>query len=78
MLSEVPSSAKPSTTLSRTSSTGRGRFAAFAPPSISDTLLAPLLGTFQHRTERPVQVLVTDRFVDLIAEGIDLVFRLAH
>lgn len=47
-----------------------------APPSISDTLLAPLLGAFQasHPNVR-VQVLVTDRFVDLIAEGIDLVFR---
>jgi DNA-binding transcriptional LysR family regulator len=47
-----------------------------APPSISDTLLAPLLGAFQvsHPNVR-VQVVVTDRFVDLIAEGIDLVFR---
>jgi DNA-binding transcriptional LysR family regulator len=46
------------------------------PPSISDTLLAPLLGAFQasHPNVR-VQVLVTDRYVDLIAEGIDLVFR---
>jgi DNA-binding transcriptional LysR family regulator len=46
------------------------------PPSILDTLLAPLLGAFQ--TSYPnvrVQVLVTDRYVDLIAEGIDLVFR---
>jgi DNA-binding transcriptional LysR family regulator len=47
-----------------------------APPSISDTLLAPLLGAFQasHPNVR-IQVLVTDRFVDLIAEGIDLAFR---
>jgi DNA-binding transcriptional LysR family regulator len=46
------------------------------PPSISDTVLAPLLGAFQasHPNVR-VQVLVTDRYVDLIAEGIDLVFR---
>jgi DNA-binding transcriptional LysR family regulator len=46
------------------------------PPSILDTLLAPLLGAFQasHPNVR-VQVLVTDRYVDLIAEGIDLVFR---
>ena len=48
-----------------------------APPSISDTLLAPLLNAFQASYPNVrVQVLVTDRFVDLIAEGIDLVFRL--
>jgi|SRR5271155_642822 len=47
-----------------------------APPSILDTLLAPLLGAFQASYPNVrVQVLVTDRFVDLIAEGIDLVFR---
>lgn len=48
-----------------------------APPSISETLLWPLVGAFQaaHPNVR-VQVLVTDRFVDHIAEGVDLVFRL--
>ena len=48
-----------------------------APPSISDTLLTPLVTAFQ--TSYPnvrVQILVTDRFVDHIAEGVDLVFRL--
>jgi DNA-binding transcriptional LysR family regulator len=48
-----------------------------APPSISDTLLTPLVNEFQ--TEYPnvrVQILVTDRFVDHIAEGVDVVFRL--
>jgi len=48
-----------------------------APPSISDTLLVPLVTAFQ--TSYPdvrVQILVTDRFVDHIAEGVDLVFRL--
>jgi DNA-binding transcriptional LysR family regulator len=47
-----------------------------APPNISETLLAPLLSAFQasHPNVR-VQVLVTDRYVDLIAEGVDLVFR---
>jgi len=47
-----------------------------APPSILDTVLAPLLGRF--RASYPnvrVRVLVTDRYVDLIAEGIDLAFR---
>jgi DNA-binding transcriptional LysR family regulator len=48
-----------------------------APPSISDTLLVPLLGAFQALYPNVrVQFLVTDRFVDLIAEGIDLVLRL--
>lgn len=48
-----------------------------SPPSISDSLLAPLVGAFQ--TSYPnarVQILVTDRMVDHIAEGVDLVFRL--
>jgi DNA-binding transcriptional LysR family regulator len=47
-----------------------------APPSISDTLLLPLIGGFQaaHPNVR-VQILVTDRFVDHIADGVDLVFR---
>ena len=48
-----------------------------APPSISDTLLAPLVGAFQGSyPDVRVQILVTDRFVDHIAEGVDLVFRL--
>ncbi len=47
-----------------------------APPSISDSLLAPLVGGFQmsHPDVR-VQILVTERMVDHIAEGVDLVFR---
>jgi DNA-binding transcriptional LysR family regulator len=48
-----------------------------APPSISDTLLAPLVGAFQGSYPNVrVQILVTDRFIDHIAEGVDLVFRL--
>ncbi|MBO9695275.1 MAG: LysR family transcriptional regulator [Sphingopyxis sp.] len=48
-----------------------------APPNISDNLLAPLLGAFQ--ADYPaveLRVLVTDRRVDHIAEGIDLALRL--
>jgi len=47
-----------------------------APPSISDSLLAPLVGAFQasHPAVR-VQVLVTERMVDLIDQGVDLVLR---
>ena len=48
-----------------------------APPSISDTLLAPLVGAFQAAyPDVRIQILVTDRWVDHIAEGVDLVFRL--
>ncbi len=48
-----------------------------APPSVSETLLSPLIGAFQaaHPDVR-VQVLVTDRHVDHIAEGVDLAVRL--
>ena len=47
-----------------------------APPSISDSLLTPLVGAFQTSCPKVrVQILVTERFVDHIAEGIDLSFR---
>jgi DNA-binding transcriptional LysR family regulator len=47
-----------------------------APPSISDSLLAPLVGAFQASyPDVRVQVLITDRIVDQIAEGVDLAFR---
>jgi DNA-binding transcriptional LysR family regulator len=47
-----------------------------SPPSISDSLLAPLVGAFQKSYPNVrVQILVTERPVDLIAEGINLAFR---
>jgi DNA-binding transcriptional LysR family regulator len=47
-----------------------------SPPSISDSLLAPLVGAFHAAYPNVrVQILVTERMVDLIAEGIDLAFR---
>ena len=47
-----------------------------APPSISDSLLAPLIGAFQASYPNVrVQVLITERIVDQIAEGVDLSFR---
>ena len=46
-------------------------------PSISDSLLAPMVGAFQQAyPDVRVQILVTERTVDPIAEGVDLVFRL--
>jgi len=48
-----------------------------APPSISDTLLTPLVTAFQASyPDVRVQVLVTDRFVDHISDGVDIAFRL--
>jgi DNA-binding transcriptional LysR family regulator len=46
------------------------------PLSVSDTLLMPLLGAFHASYPNVrVQVLVTNRYVDLIADGIDVAFR---
>jgi DNA-binding transcriptional LysR family regulator len=48
-----------------------------AAPSVSDTLLTPLVTAFQASYPNVcVQILVTERLVDLIAEGVDLAFRL--
>ena len=47
-----------------------------APPSISDSLLAPLVGAFQASyPDVRVQIFITERIVDQIAEGVDLAFR---
>ena len=63
--------------VSNQSSTVSGVLRLSAPPSISDTLLVPLVTAFQASySDVRVQILVTDRFVDHIAEGVDLVFRL--
>lgn len=46
-----------------------------SPPSVSDSLLAPIIGAFQEMHPRVrVQVFITDRFVDLMTEGIDVGF----
>src|ERR1700719_2914041 len=47
-----------------------------APPSISDSLLTPLVGAFQASYPNVrVQIFITERIVDQIAEGVDLAFR---
>src|SRR5580692_6058493 len=48
-----------------------------APPNISDTLLSPLVAGFQasHPNVR-VQILIAERYVDHIGDGVDIVFRL--
>jgi DNA-binding transcriptional LysR family regulator len=46
-------------------------------PSVSDTLTTPLVTAFQASYPNVhVQILLTERMVDLIADGIDLAFRL--
>src|ERR1700687_754385 len=48
-----------------------------APPSISDTLLTPLVTAFQASYPNVrVQILIAERFVDHIADGVDIAFRL--
>jgi DNA-binding transcriptional LysR family regulator len=57
-------------------STVEGVLRLSAPLSTSDTLVAPLLGAFQSSYPNiRVQVLITNRFVDHIADGIDLALR---
>jgi DNA-binding transcriptional LysR family regulator len=57
-----------------TSVTGTLRLAA--PPSISDSLLAPLVGAFQASYPNVrIDVFITDRIVDEFVEGVDLAFR---
>jgi DNA-binding transcriptional LysR family regulator len=47
-----------------------------APPSLSDTLLTPLAIAFQRQYPNlRIQILVTERFVEHIADGVDLVIR---
>ena len=48
-----------------------------APPNISETLLTPLVTAFQASyPDVRVQILITDRLVDHISDGVDIVFRL--
>jgi DNA-binding transcriptional LysR family regulator len=57
-------------------STVTGTVRLSAPPSISDSLMAPLIGAFQEAyPDVRVQVFITDRIVDQIAEGVDVAFR---
>jgi DNA-binding transcriptional LysR family regulator len=47
-----------------------------APPSISDSLIVPVVGAFQASYPKVrVQVFVTDRIVDQITEDVDLAFK---
>ncbi|RRA47613.1 LysR family transcriptional regulator [Acidipila sp. EB88] len=60
-------------------STVSGTLRLSAPPSISDSFLAPLIIGFQARyTDVRVQVLIAERAVDHIADGVDLVVRIGQ
>jgi DNA-binding transcriptional LysR family regulator len=49
------------------------------PPSISNSLLAPLVGAFQSSyPDVRIQIFITERIVDQIAEGVDLAFRVGE
>jgi DNA-binding transcriptional LysR family regulator len=48
-----------------------------APPNISDTLLSPIVTAFQASYPNVrVQILIAERFVDHINDGVDIAFRL--
>lgn len=54
----------------------KGSLSLSAPPSIADSLLAPLLSRFQATyPDVAARVMVTDRFADHILEGIDVALR---
>ena len=56
-----------------------GRLRLSAPPSISDSILAPLINGFQRRfPDVRVQVLIAERAVEHIADGVDLIFRIGR
>src|ERR1700739_375852 len=53
-----------------------GNLRISAPPGISDSILAPAVVAFQASyPDVRIQVFITERIVDQIAEGIDLAFR---
>jgi DNA-binding transcriptional LysR family regulator len=53
-----------------------GNLRLAAPPSISDSLLAPIVVAFQRDyPDVRIQVFITERIVDQIAEGVDIAFR---
>jgi len=50
-----------------------------APPNISDTLLSPLVGAFQASYPNVrIQILIAERFIDHIGDGVDIAFRLGE
>lgn len=57
----------------------RGTVRLSAPPSLSDSLLMPIISAFQAAyPDVKVQVMITNRNVDLITEGIDIALRVGR
>lgn len=56
-----------------------GNLRLAAPPSISDSLLAPIVVAFlEEYPDVRIQIFITERIVDQIAEGVDLAFRVGE
>jgi DNA-binding transcriptional LysR family regulator len=56
-----------------------GRLRISIPPSMADLAIVPLVGAFQQRYPKvTVHCLVTDRYIDYIADGIDISIRIEH
>ncbi len=56
-----------------------GRLRISIPPSMSDLAIVPLVAAFQERYPKvTVHCLVTERYIDYIADGIDLSFRVGQ
>jgi DNA-binding transcriptional LysR family regulator len=56
-----------------------GRLRISVPPSMSDVAIVPLVSAFQERYPKvTVHCLVTERYIDYIADGIDLSLRVGH
>src|SRR6266571_2279490 len=56
-----------------------GRLRISVPPSMADLAIVPLVSAFQERYPKvTVHCLVTERYVDYIADGIDLSIRVGH
>ncbi len=56
-----------------------GKLRLSAPPSISDSLLSPLIHAFQQKyPDVQVRVLIAERAVDPIEDDVDLIFRIGQ
>jgi LysR family transcriptional regulator for bpeEF and oprC len=56
-----------------------GRLRICIPPSMCDLAIVPLVSAFQERYPKvTVHCLVTERYIDYIADGIDLSIRVGH
>jgi DNA-binding transcriptional LysR family regulator len=63
--------------ISNRQETVSGTLRLSAPPNISDTFLSPLITAFQASYPNVrVRVLIAERFVDHISDGVDIAFRL--